>query len=63
MDDYRCTPEQINAMVRDSKVKTQDMNIIENMPTSVLNIDSLINPQLFLLFCLPSFFSANRLPQ
>lgn len=38
--DYRCTPEQINAMVRDSEIKTQDMNIIENLPTSVLNLDS-----------------------
>lgn len=39
--DYRCTPDQINAMVRDSEIKTQDMNIIENMPTSVLNLDSI----------------------
>lgn len=39
--DYRCTLDQINAMVRDSKIKTQDMNIIESMTASVFNTDSL----------------------
>ena len=39
--DYRCTLDQINAMVRDSKIKTQDMNIIECMTASVFNSDSL----------------------
>lgn len=38
--DYRCTPEQINAMVRDSELKTRDMNIIESLPTSVFSHDS-----------------------
>ena len=28
--DYRCTPVQIKAMVRDSEIKTQDMNIIHS---------------------------------
>ena len=39
--DYRCTLDQINAMVRDSEIKTQDMNIIESMTASVFNTDSL----------------------
>lgn len=39
--DYRCTLDQINAMVRDSEIKTQDMNIIECMTASVFNTDSL----------------------
>ena len=39
--DYRCTPDQINAMVRDSEIKTQDMNIIQSLTVSVFNTDSL----------------------
>ena len=39
--DYRCTLDQINAMVRDSEIKTQDMNIIQSLTVSVFNTDSL----------------------
>ncbi|MBQ1376743.1 MAG: putative DNA binding domain-containing protein [Lachnospiraceae bacterium] len=39
--DYKCTREEYEAMVRDAAVKTQDMRLLEEMDTSVLNLNSL----------------------
>ena len=38
--DYRCTKEEIQAMVRDAAVKTQDMLILNEMDLSVFNKES-----------------------
>ena len=39
--DYKCTREEISAMLRDASSKTQDLLVIENMDTSVFNRDSI----------------------
>ena len=39
--DYKCTKEEIQAMLRDASIKTQDMLILENMRLEVLDYDSL----------------------
>lgn len=39
--DYKCTREEYEAMVRDAAVKTQDMRLLEEMDTNVLNLNSL----------------------
>lgn len=39
--DYKCTKEEIQAMLRDASIKTQDMLILENMGLEVLDYDSL----------------------
>ena len=39
--DYKCTREEYEAMARDAAVKTQDMRLLEEMDTSVLNLNSL----------------------
>ena len=40
--DYKCTPEQINAMLRDSKRKTQDMHVLTDCDLSVLSRESVV---------------------
>ena len=39
--DYRCTSEELHAMVRDASIKTQDMLVLEEMDMGVLNAESL----------------------
>lgn len=39
--DYRCSREEILAMLRDNAVKTQDMLVLESMDTSVFNYDTI----------------------
>ncbi len=39
--DYHCTKEEYQAMVRDAAATTQDMRVIEEMPLSVLNSESI----------------------
>ena len=38
--DYRCTNEEVQAMMRDAAVKTQDMLVLETMDESVFNYDT-----------------------
>ena len=38
--DYRCTKEEVQAMMRDASVKTQDMIVLENMDESVFNYET-----------------------
>ncbi len=38
--DYRCTKEEVFAMTRDASVKTQDMQVLEEMSTDVFHYDS-----------------------
>ena len=38
--DYKCSREQVQAMVRDAAVKTQDMIVLDNMGLDVFNYDS-----------------------
>ncbi len=38
--DYRCTKEEVYAMMRDASIKTQDMLVIESMDLSVFDYDS-----------------------
>ena len=38
--DYRCTKEEVQAMMRDAAVKTQDMIVLETMDESVFNYDT-----------------------
>lgn len=39
--DYKCTKEEIQAMLRDAAIRTQDMLILEDMGLDVLDYDSL----------------------
>ena len=39
--DYRCTKEEVQAMLRDASVKTQDLLVLDNMDMSVIDYDSL----------------------
>ncbi len=38
--DYRCTPEEVQAMMRDAQIKTQDMTVLEDMGLDALDQDS-----------------------
>jgi predicted HTH transcriptional regulator len=38
--DYHCTKEEVQAMMRDASVKTQDMIVLENMDESVFNYET-----------------------
>lgn len=37
--DYRCTSEEVQAMQRDAAMKTQDMNVLENMGVDVFDYE------------------------
>ena len=39
--DYRCTPEVVQAMIRDAAAKAQDMVVLEEFDLSALDMDSL----------------------
>lgn len=39
--DYKCTAEEVKAMIRDANIKSQDMKLIDNMDLSVLDYDSI----------------------
>ncbi len=39
--DYKCTKEEVQAMLRDAAIKTQDMLVLENMSLDVLDYDSI----------------------
>ncbi|MCD7783984.1 MAG: putative DNA binding domain-containing protein [Oscillospiraceae bacterium] len=39
--DYRCTKEEVSAMIRDASYKTQDMLVLEEMGLDVLDKDSI----------------------
>lgn len=39
--DYKCTKEEVQAMLRDAAIKTQDMLVLENMALDVLDYDSI----------------------
>lgn len=39
--DYKCTSEEVKAMMRDAYFKTQDMKLIDTMDLSVLDFDSI----------------------
>lgn len=39
--DYKCAKDEVNAMIRDASVKTQDMIVLENMGLDVLDYDSI----------------------
>lgn len=51
--DYRCTKEEIQAMLRDASVKTQDMLILEDMGLDVLDYDSLHRYRIRMKNCRP----------
>ncbi|MBE6649251.1 MAG: AAA family ATPase [Ruminococcaceae bacterium] len=38
--DYKCTKEEVQAMMRDAAIKTQDMLVLENMGLDVFDYDS-----------------------
>ncbi len=38
--DYKCTKEEVHAMVRDASIKTQDMLVLDNMNLDVIDYDS-----------------------
>lgn len=38
--DYRCTPEAVQAMMRDASAKTQDMMVLEEFALAALDMDS-----------------------
>lgn len=38
--DYKCTKEEVNAMIRDAAIKTQDMLVLEEMNAAVFNKES-----------------------
>ena len=38
--DYKCTKEEVQAMLRDAAIKTQDMLVLENMELGVIDYDS-----------------------
>ena len=38
--DYRCSKEEVQSMLRDAAVRTQDMKVMEDMPLDVLDKDS-----------------------
>jgi len=38
--DYRCTKEEVEAMMRDAKLKTQDMTVLEDMELDAFDYDS-----------------------
>lgn len=38
--DYRCTKEEVQAMMRDAAIKTQDMTLLESMELDVFDYDS-----------------------
>jgi len=38
--DYKCTKEEVGAMMRDAAIKTQDMRVLENMELDVFDYDS-----------------------
>ena len=38
--DYRCTKEEVQAMMRDAAIQAQDMAVLENMDLTVLDFDS-----------------------
>ena len=38
--DYRCTKEEVHAMLRDAAVQAQDMAVLENMDLTVFDYDS-----------------------
>ncbi len=38
--DYKCTREEVQAMMRDAAVKTQDMKVLENMELDAFDYDS-----------------------
>ena len=39
--DYRCTREEVQAMLRDAAVQTQDMRVLEKMERDVLDADTI----------------------
>jgi len=39
--DYKCTKEEVRAMMRDASIKTQDMLLLDNMSLDVLDSDSI----------------------
>lgn len=39
--DYKCTKEEVRAMMRDASIKTQDMLLLDNMLLDVLDSDSI----------------------
>jgi len=39
--DYKCTKEEVQAMMRDASVKTQDMKVLDNMDMDVFDYDSI----------------------
>ena len=39
--DYKCTKEEVQAMMRDAAVKTQDMTVLEDMDLDVFDYDSI----------------------
>ena len=38
--DYKCTKEEVQAMMRDAAIKTQDMLVLENMALDAFDYDS-----------------------
>ena len=38
--DYKCTREEVQSMLRDAAVQTQDMKVLEHMPIEVLDVES-----------------------
>lgn len=52
--DYRCTPEEYQAMVRDGAIKTPDMQILEKWDLSVLEDESISGYRMRMHFARPN---------
>lgn len=51
--DYRCTQEEVRAMLRDAAMRTQDMIVLENMDIEALNRESLHSYRTRMQACRP----------
>lgn len=51
--DYRCTKEEVQSMMRDASVKTQDMAVLENMGLDVIDYDSVNRYRIRMKTCRP----------
>ncbi len=51
--DYRCTPLEVDAMLRDAEIRSQDMEILETVELSALDGDSIWQYRAHLTVCRP----------
>lgn len=51
--DYRCTAEEVEAMIRDAEIKSRDMTVLENMEIDALSYDSIKSYRTRMSTCRP----------